>query len=372
MPPPRAKSADPRPPPRGSWRARTWSLAAVAVVGLAALALRVTRSEPAVSGGTLAPPAFLPTVASDAPPPGPAPEGMVWIPGGEFSMGSDAGSDSLCSGPSVTVDALPVHRVRVNGFWMDATEVTNEEFARFVAATGYVTVAERTPTQAEFPTAPQENLVAGSIVFAPTGAPVPLDDHFQWWRYEQGASWRHPDGPASDLQGKERHPVVHVAFDDAAAYAQWAGKRLPTEAEWEKAARWTDERAYPWGNGRLDKTKASYNWNGKRRWEGYRTLSLAGSYEAGKSPYGIYDLAGNVWEWVADWYERDAYKNSPTRNPQGPPAGEFKVFRGGSALSHATDITSALRNRGSPTGRAITIGFRCAQSLPKPKPLPVK
>jgi len=132
----------------------------------------------------------------------------------------------------------------------------------------------------------------------------------------------------------------------------------------------TDGRTYPWGNSRLDKTRASYNRDGKRRWEGHRTLSIVGSYEAGKSPYGIYDLAGNVWEWVADWYDRDAYKNSPTRNPQGPPTGEFKVFHGGSALSHPADISMALRNRGSPTGRAVTLGFRCAQSVPRSASLP--
>ena len=215
----------------------------------------------------------------------------------------------------------PVHKVYLDAFYMDQYEVRTSLYAAFLKAT----------------------------------------------KREKPYNWQFVD-----MQADGDRPVIGVDWYDADAYCRWAGKRLPTEAEWEKAARWTDERAYPWGNGRLDKTKASYNWNGKRRWEGYRTLSLAGSYEAGKSPYGIYDLAGNVWEWVADWYERDAYKNSPTRNPQGPPAGEFKVFRGGSALSHATDITSALRNRGSPTGRAITIGFRCVQSLPKPQPPSVK
>jgi formylglycine-generating enzyme required for sulfatase activity len=215
----------------------------------------------------------------------------------------------------------PVHRVYLDAFYMDQYEVRASLYAEFIKA------ANR----------------------------------------EKPYNWR-----LMDRQADGDRPVIGVDWYDAEAYCRWAGKRLPTEAEWEKAARWTDGRTYPWGNGRLDKTKASYNWDGKRRWEGYRTLSPVGSYEAGKSPYNIYDLAGNVWEWVADWYDRDAYKNSPTRNPQGPPAGEFKVFRGGSALSHSADVTAALRNRGSPTGRAITIGFRCAQSVPRSSPLPVR
>jgi formylglycine-generating enzyme required for sulfatase activity len=215
----------------------------------------------------------------------------------------------------------PIHRVYLDAFYMDQHEVRVSLYDAFLKAT----------------------------------------------KREKPYSWQ-----SVDMVADGDRPVVGVDWYDAEAYCRWAGKRLPTEAEWEKAARWTDGRTYPWGNSRLDKTKASYNWDGKRRWEGYRTVSLAGSYEAGKSPYGIYDLAGNVWEWVADWYDRDAYKNSPTRNPQGPSAGEFKVFRGGSALSHAADVTAALRNRGSPTGRAITIGFRCAQSVPKVSPLPVR
>jgi formylglycine-generating enzyme required for sulfatase activity len=215
----------------------------------------------------------------------------------------------------------PIHRVYLDAFYMDQHEVRVSLYDAFLKAT----------------------------------------------KREKPYSWQ-----SVDMVADGDRPVIGVDWYDAEAYCRWAGKRLPTEAEWEKAARWTDGRTYPWGNSRLDKTKASYNWDGKRRWEGYKTVSLAGSYEAGKSPYGIYDLAGNVWEWVADWYDRDAYKNSPTRNPQGPPAGEFKVFRGGSALSHAADVTAALRNRGSPTGRAITIGFRCAQSVPKASPLPVR
>lgn len=239
-------------------------------------------------------------------------------------IGKDGAPMVLVIGGEFTMgDRLfgPVHKVHLDAFYMDQYEVRTSLYAAFLRAINR----------------------------------------------EKPYSW-----PLMDLQTDGDRPVIGVDWYDAEAYCRWAGKRLPTEAEWEKAARWTDGRTYPWGNGRLDKTKASYNWDGKRRWEGYRTLSLVGSYEAGKSPYNIYDLAGNVWEWVADWYDRDAYKNSTTRNPQGSPAGEFKVFRGGSALSHSADVTAALRNRGSPTGRAITIGFRCVQSVPKPAPLPVR
>ncbi len=156
----------------------------------------------------------------------PAPAGMVWIPGGEFWMGSDD-----------FPDAQPWHRVYVDGFWMDKTEVTNEQFEKFVKATGYVTFAEKAPTREEYPTAKPENLVAGSVVFTPPDRAVPLNDHFQWWDYVKGANWRHPTGPKSNLKGKEKYPVVQIDYDDAVAYCKWAGKRLPTEAEWEFAAR---------------------------------------------------------------------------------------------------------------------------------------
>ena len=206
-------------------------------------------------GGSPSP--FGPTVANSEPAPGPAPEGMVWIPGGEFSMGSDDPRGRVCGGHDPMPDARPIHRVFVDGFWMDKTEVTNAQFARFVSATGYVTIAERTPTKEEFPTAPPENLVAGSVVFTPTTERVPLDNHFRWWRYEHGANWRHPEGPSSTIDGRDDFPVVHVAYPDAEAYAKWAGKRLPTEAEFEFAERGgLSRKAYAWG----DELKPAGKW----------------------------------------------------------------------------------------------------------------
>jgi sulfatase modifying factor 1 len=166
-----------------------------------------------------------------------APDGMVWIPGGEFSMGAAVNGHGSCEMAMPSNDAEPIHRVRVDGIWMDKTVVTNDQFAKFVDATGYVTIAERTPTKEEFPTAPAENLVAGSVVFSPPDHEVPLNNHFQWWNYVKGANWRHPLGPDSDIKGKEKHPAVHIAYPDAEAYAKWAGKRLPTEAEFEFAER---------------------------------------------------------------------------------------------------------------------------------------
>jgi len=274
---------------------------------------------------------------------------MVWIPGGEFSMGSTVESESLCGLPGVTRDALPVHRVYVDGFWMDATELTNEEFEKFVRATGYITVAERTPTKEEFPSAPPENLVAGSTVFTPTKNTVALDNYYQWWRYQPGANWRHPEGPQSNIKGKEKHPAVQIAYDDALAYAKWAGKRLPTEAEWEFAARGgLTGKLYSWGDDFRPKDKPMANtYQGKfpvrdTGADGFAGVAPVASFAP--NTYGLYDVAGNVWEWVNDWYRPDYYaelaKAALSRNPRGPessndpsePGSKKRVQRGGSYL----------------------------------------
>jgi formylglycine-generating enzyme required for sulfatase activity len=304
---------------------------------------------------------------------------MVWIPGGEFSMGARAESDAHCGLPGVTRDALPVHRVSVDGFWMDATELTNEQFAQFVAATGYVTVAERTPTAAEFPDAPPENLVAGSLVFSPTPNSVPLDDHYRWWRYEKGASWRHPEGPASSIENRARHPVVHLSYEDAAAYADWAGKRLPTEAEWEFAARGgLSGRLYAWGDELRPQGKAAANtYQGRfpvrdTGEDGFASLAPVASFAP--NGYGLYDVGGNAWEWVSDWYRPDYYstlaaQGGVARNPRGPessfdpvePGARKRVQRGGSFLctdQYCTRYMVGTRGRGEVSTGSNHVGVR--------------
>ena len=307
----------------------------------------------------------------------------MWIPGGEFSMGSTVESEAMCGLPGGTRDAQPIHRVYVDGFWMDKTDVTNEQFEKFVKATGYITIAERTPTKEEFPTAPPENLVAGSTVFTPTPGPVPLDNYFQWWRYEKGANWRHPDGPGSDVQGKEKYPVVHIAYDDAAAYAKWAGKRLPTEAEWEFAARGGQSgKLYAWGN----ELKPGGKWMANI-YEGQFPVKDTGEDGFGgiapvsqfpPNAYGLYDMAGNVWQWVSDWYRPDyfaqlAARGGVARNPQGPdasfdpaePTEKKRVHRGGSFLCTAQYCTRYMvgtRGKGEVSTGSNHLGFRCVKA----------
>ena len=246
--------------------------------------------------------AWVPTI-NKSKPAGPAPAGMVWIPGGQFWMGADD--------PHMP-DARPWHRVYVDGYWMDKTEVTNEQFARFVKATGYVTVAERKPRPEDYPGAPLENLVAGSVVFTPPVQPVKLDNRFQWWSYLHGANWRHPEGPASDIRNRMNHPVVHIAYDDAVAYCKWAGKRLPTEAEFEFASRGgLDRKRYDWGDEFMPGGKYMANTfqghfpDTNTGADGFKATAPVGSFPA--NGYGLSDMAGNVWEWTSDWYRADYY-----------------------------------------------------------------
>ena len=258
--------------------------------------------------------AFAPTVPNKTPPPGNAPPGMVWIPGGEFSMGAQDPPDREHDhvGMEATQDSRPVHRVYVDGFWMDKTDVTNAEFARFVDATHYITEAERTPKAEDFPGAPPEDLVAGAVVFSPPDQSVPLTDPLRWWTYVKGANWRHPSGPDSTIKGKEDYPVVDVSYDDAVAYARWDGKRLPTEAEWEFAARGgLTGKPFVWGDSFQPSGKYMANTfqghfpNKNSDEDGFSATSPVAHFPP--NGYGLYDMAGNVWQWIADWYRPDYY-----------------------------------------------------------------
>jgi formylglycine-generating enzyme required for sulfatase activity len=358
-----------------------WAGAVIFAIALVVAGAVLLNQSTQVNGPSAAA-AFLPTVENKTPPPTPAPEGMVWIPGGQFSMGSTIESEALCGLPGLTADALPVHRVHVDGFWMDATEVTNDQFEKFVKATGYLTIAERTPTKQEFPTAPAENLVAGSTVFTPTPGPVPLGNHYQWWRYQPGANWRHPEGSDSDLQGKGKYPVVHVAYEDALAYAKWAGKRLPTEAEWEFAARGAQAgKLYVWGDEFRPSGKFMANtFQGQfpvkdTGADGFPGLAPVAQFPPNR--YGLYDLAGNAWEWCSDWYRPDYYAQLAAagpvaHNPQGPdtpydpmePDEKKRVHRGGSFLctdQYCTRYMVGTRGKGEVSTASNHVGFRCVK-----------
>ena len=309
-------------------------------------------------------------------PPGEPPPGMVWIPGGVFAMGDD--------GPFALPHEQPVHRVRVDGFYMDAEAVTNMRFAEFVAATGHVTVAERVPLLDEImrqmppgsAPPPKDLLVPGSLVFTPVSGAVDLRDVSRWWRWVPGASWRHPNGPKSSIAGRERYPVVHVAFEDAVAFATWAGGRLPTEAEWEFAARGgLSHAAHAWGDTPHDTEHPQ-----ARIYEGTfpshpAEPAAVGSYPA--NPYGLYDMSGNVWQWTADWYAPETYARDAAsgvvRDPTGPAAapgaptngGAMRVIRGGSFLcsdEYCRGYRVSARGTGAPDTGASHIGFRVVRS----------
>lgn len=298
----------------------------------------------------------------------PAPKGMKWIPGGTFAMGSKTGGD----------DCRPVHDVTLDGFWMDEMEVTNRQFKEFVDATGYVTVAERKPDPKDFPGAPPELLVPGAIVFTPPDHKVALNNAMQWWRWQPGASWQHPSGPDSSIKDRMEYPVVQIAWEDATAYAKWAGKRLPTEAEWEYAARGgLKEQTYGWGNEKHPKEKWMANvWSGEfpvknTKADGFVETAPAKSFPP--NDFGLYDMSGNVWEWVADWYRPDYYAKSPAKNPVGPsssfdpeePGMPKRVLRGGSFLcsdEYCIGYQPGIRSKSSPDTGLQHTGFRCAKS----------
>ncbi len=328
-------------------------------------------------------PRFEPTVPNTVPTSTVAPDGMVWIPGGEFSMGANDPPDMNEIGMKATRDARPIHRVYVDSFFIDKTDVTNAQFAAFVKATGYITVAERKPQPEDFPGAPPEKLLAGSVLFTPPDHPVSLNHHLQWWSYVAGTNWRHPLGPGSDLKAKENYPVVHIAYPDAEAYAKWAGKRLPTEAEWEFAVRGgLSGKPFPWGD--------SFQLNGK--WmanthqgqfplkdtgeDGYTGISPVGQYPP--NGYGLYDMAGNVWQWTSDWYRPDYYEQlaaegQVARNPLGPnssfdpsePDQLKKVQRGGSFLctdQYCSRYIVGTRGKGEISTGTNHLGFRCVKT----------
>jgi sulfatase modifying factor 1 len=312
----------------------------------------------------------------------PAPQDMAWIPGGEFTMGTDD-SESMAN-------ERPAHRVKVDGFWMDINDVTNAEFAKFVAATHYVTTAERTPDWEEMkkqlpPGTPKPDaklLVPGSLVFHTTDHPVPLDDMSQWWIWTPGANWRHPEGPESSIKGRDNYPVVQVSWEDAAAYAKWAGKRLPTEAEWERAARGGLEgKRYVWGDDFRPGGKFMANtWQGQfpvknTKEDGYAGVAPVGAFPA--NGYGLHDMAGNVWNWCSDWYDAAFYQGMPAaaccQMPKGPaassdpanPGAPERVIKGGSYLCSAEYCSSyrpSARRGMTPDTGTGHVGFRCVES----------
>ena len=301
---------------------------------------------------------------------------LVWIPGGVFRMGSDAHYP----------EEAPARDVEVGGFWLARTTVTNAEFAVFVEATGYQTVAERPLDPADFPGAPVENLVPGSMVFTPTTGPVDLRHLSQWWTWTPGACWRHPEGPGSDVDTRGSHPVVQVAAEDAEAYASWVGLTLPTEAEWERAARGGLEGAtYVWGDEPEDAARPRANyWHGDFPWRaevGYGTSAPVGSFPV--NGFGLADMAGNVWEWTSDWYQENRWPDTAPccvpRDPRGgtaedsldPQQPQFRVprrvIKGGSFLcadSYCLRYRPAARRPQMADTGMSHLGFRCASRPP--------
>ncbi|MGI4750077.1 MAG: formylglycine-generating enzyme family protein [Janthinobacterium lividum] len=309
-------------------------------------------------------------------------QNMVWVDGGTFLMGGD--NDQAAE------DEFPKHKVTVDGFWMDQTEVTNAQFAQFVKATNYQTTAERKPDWEQLkkqlpPGTPKPDaklLVPASLVFVPTSHPVSLSDYSQWWAWVEGASWKHPEGPKSNLAGKEHYPVVQVSYEDALAYCKWAGKKLPTEAEWEYAARGRlQNKIYPWGNEPVNAGKPKANtWQGNFPYK--NSMQDKFYYTApvktfAPNDYHLYDMAGNVWEWCADYYNDTYYQSlsqfTNSKNPKGPnkphdpdePLAVKRVVRGGSFLcndSYCSGYRVSRRMKTSEDSGMEHLGFRCVQN----------
>ncbi|MGI0491413.1 formylglycine-generating enzyme family protein [Alkalinema pantanalense CENA528] len=299
------------------------------------------------------------------------PVGMQWIAGGSFQMGSDD--------PRFP-EERSADQVTLDNFCIDQTEVTNAQFAEFVQATGYMTVAERPLSPAQFPDLPEDQRSPGSLVFRAPAADAKSVPLLSWWYWTVGANWRHPSGPDSTIVGKENHPVVHIAYEDAVAYAQWAGKSLPTEAQWEFAARGgLDGATYSWGN-QYAADKAN-TWQGlfpilNTQADGYGGTAPVGSFPA--NGYGLYDMTGNVWEWTADWYHTGHASHAHQHNPTGPNAsqsfdpnkprdGALHVIKGGSylcAVNYCSRFRPAARESESPDTGTTHIGFRLVKNLP--------
>jgi sulfatase modifying factor 1 len=306
-------------------------------------------------------------------PPGPAPAAdMIWIPGGTFLMGSE----------KYYPEEAPVRKVRVDGFWIDKTPVTNAQFREFVEATGYVTVAERPPNPADYPDAKPEMLVPGSSVFKKPPLPVDRNNHYNWWHWVPGANWQHPAGPKSTLKGRDRHPVVHVAWEDVVAYAEWCGKQIPTEAEWEFAARGgLDGAEFAWGDEFTPGGKFMANtWQGEFPYRNLLSDGFEGTSPVGVFPangYGLYDMIGNVWEWTSDWYELPQASARPccaVENPRGglreqsydPQQPHIRIprktLKGGSHLcapNYCQRYRPAARMAQMIDTGASHVGFRC-------------
>jgi len=302
----------------------------------------------------------------------PPADDTVWIPGGTFRMGSD----------DHYPEEAPAHKVTVGGFWMDRYAVTNAQFKRFVEATGHVTLAERPANPDDYPDAKPGMLVPSSVLFKKAPGPVDLGNHYNWWVYVPGADWRHPRGPASSIRKLMDHPVVHVAFEDAEAYAKWAGRDLPTEAEWEFAARGgLDGAEFSWGNEYMPGGKAMANtWQGDFPWQnrcedGYEWTAPVGAFPP--NGYDLYEMAGNVWEWTTDWYqEHGKIKHAccTIDNPRGgdpsqsydPRTPQIKiprrVMKGGSYLcapNYCRRYRPAARMAQAVDTSTCHLGFRC-------------